>query len=225
MSKIIVIGDLHAPFHNKKALKQVLQTIKKERPDYVIQIGDLYDSYFASRFTKKNLGLPQTEWKQGRKVASEMWAEIRRSSPRTKCIQVLGNHCMRAFKRIEERLPELQEILKEPLMDAFRFPGVKTIEDTREELIIDDIVFIHGYRSRLGDHMKFNLMSTVCGHSHKGGVVYEKVRGEILFEANAGFLADENQEPLRYSMQRRTKWTLGYLIINNRVPTFVPLKG
>lgn len=226
MSKILVLGDLHFPYHNKKALKEVLYAIKQEKPKYVVQIGDLYDQYSFSRFTRKNITLPETELRDARGFAEEMWSRIHSSS--IKSFQILGNHDMRLIKRVEEKLPEAQELIKKSLMELYRFKGITTIEDDRDELVINNTMFIHGYRSRLGDHMRFNKMSTVVGHSHVGGVVFEQYRGNILFELNAGYLADETAEPLRYRPQTSSRWTLGYGLITYRkgiaCPQFIPLE-
>ncbi len=109
-------------------------------------------------------------------------------------------------------------------MELYRFKGVHTVEDDREELIINGIIFMHGYRSRAGDHMRYNGKSTVVGHSHTGSVVYEqKSKRNIIWELNAGFLADETAEPLRYRPQTTSKWTLGYGLIDSSGPRFIPL--
>lgn len=226
--KIFVIGDIHFPFHNKTALKKTLAAIKKEKPTHVVQIGDLYDQYAFSRFSKKNIVLAPQELEQARAAARDMWSKIRKSCPRASLYQILGNHDIRLVKRAEERLPEAQEFVKKSLMEYYQFEGVRTIEDDTEELVIKGIIFIHGYRSKLGDHMLYNRASTVCGHSHTGGVIFKRLKGETLFELNAGFLADAMSTPLRYRMQKNTYgWTLGYGIISEKngiaCPQFIPL--
>lgn len=221
MKKILVLGDIHFPYHHKTALKEALYAIKAEKPDAVVQIGDLYDQYSFSRFTRKNLVLPETELKEARNYAKDLWSAVNRSGARG--YQILGNHDVRLLKRAEEKLPEAQELVKESMMELYRFKGVTTIEDDRQELILDGTVFIHGYRSKLGDHARYNRQSTVVGHSHVGGVVFEQYRGDTIWELNAGFLADESAEPLRYRPQRTSKWTLGFGLIDSRGPRFIPL--
>ncbi len=128
------------------------------------------------------------------------------------------------FKRAEEKLPEAQDIIKKSLLELYRFKGVTTIEDDRKELIIDGVVYMHGYRSKLGDHTRYNNRSTVVGHSHVGGVVFCQYDKGILFELNAGFLADETAEPLRYRPQTISRWTLGYGLIDEKGPRFCPIE-
>lgn len=224
MSKILILGDLHFPYHNEKALKEVIYAIKEEKPTHVVQIGDLYDQYSFSRFTKKNITLPEAELTEARDLAANMWGSITGLRKSVKCYQILGNHDLRLIKRVEERLPEAQDLVRKSIMELYKFTGVKTIEDDREELVIGKVLFHHGYRSKLGDHMQFNSKSTVVGHSHVGGVVFKQYSGSILFELNVGYLADETAEPLRYRPQNTSRWTLGYGLIDEKGPRFCPIE-
>lgn len=224
--KIVAIPDIHFPYHNSRALKEVLYAVKHEKPTHIVHLGDLYDQYAFSRFTRKNLELPEQELKQARLQAIDMWEAC---DVKARRYQLLGNHDVRLLKRSQEKLPEAQELIKRSVMELYRFKGVKTIEDDRDLLEIAGIAFHHGYLSKLGDHMRYFGKSTVVGHSHTGGVVYEQRDGKTLFELNAGFLADETAEPLRYRPTKSSKWTLGFGLITFRgktaCPAFIPIGG
>lgn len=226
--KIFIVGDIHFPYHNKKALRKIYEAIRKEEPSHIVQIGDLFDQYSFSRFTKKNITTSTKEVQRSRSIALAFWKTCRALS-KAKCYQILGNHDVRLSKRIAEKVPEAYEFVKEKLDEMYTFKGVKTIYDDRTEIEINGIIFMHGYRSRLGDHMRYNRKSTVCGHSHVGGVVFEQCKGRTIWELNAGYIADENSEPLKYRPQSTSKWTLGYGLITwkNGVPApqFVPFRG
>ncbi len=220
--KILILGDIHFPYHNAKALKEAVYAVKQEKPTHVVQIGDLYDQYSFSRFTRKNLTLPEQELSLARRQAVDMWAQVRENSKGVKAYQVLGNHDLRLIKRTEERMPEAQSLIKKAVLELYDFKGVKTIEDDRDILKIGDISFHHGYLSKLGDHMRYLRKSAVVGHSHTGGVVFEQRDGETLFELNAGYLADETAEPLMYRPTKSSKWTLGFGLITFRGKTACP---
>lgn len=220
--RILVLGDIHFPYHSKAAVKRALKLVKKLKPTHVVQIGDLYDQYSFSRFTRKNITLPEAELEKARHLAVYLWKSIRTLMPRSKCYQLLGNHDVRLIKRAEEKLPEAQEFIKKTVMELYKFKGVTTMEDDKDELVIGDIVFMHGYRSKLGDHMLYNRKSTVVGHSHTGGVVFVQQLNRVIWELNAGYLADEKAEPLRYRPQSTSKWTLGVGFIDESGPRFIP---
>lgn len=226
--KILVLGDIHFPYHNKKALKEAMYAAKQEKPSHVVQIGDLYDQYSFSRFTRKNLMLPERELTEARDQAKALWKEIKSISSKPKCFQILGNHDLRLIKRAQDRLPEAQELVKESLLELYKFKGVRTIEDDRDILEINGIAFHHGYLSKLGDHSKYFGKPAVVGHSHTGGVVFEQRNGRINWELNAGYLADQESEPLRYRPTNISKWTLGYGLISFRgktaCPQFIPIE-
>lgn len=96
--KILVVPDLHAPFHEEAMFAEMLE--READADKVICIGDLSDSYALSTYTHY------------RRVSfSEEWASV------TLCLQtlsecypqvevVIGNHDVRLEKRLRERLTE-----------------------------------------------------------------------------------------------------------------------
>ena len=223
--KAVIIGDLHFPYHDPKSLNWALGIIKDTKPTHVIQIGDLYDFFWFSKYPKRFLEMgPDQEIQKGRRVAEAFWAKVQRLVPKAKCLQMLGNHDDRPAKRIMEQFPEVANLLN--FNHLFQFPGVKTNLDSRQENVVrlngKDIIFQHGHLSQLGAHMKFNQQSTVVGHSHRGGVVYQGILKEIQYELNCGFLADRSAGPLQYGPSKKKNWTLGVGMIDAYGPRFVP---
>ena len=228
-SKIVILGDLHHPYVNHDHLQLVYEEIKAHKPSVVLQAGDLYDQYCFSRYSRSaSFTTPEEELIFGRREAEEMWTKVRKLAPNAKLLQLKGNHDMRIAKRLAEKLPELESLLEPGLTDLYKFKGVQTVRDERTETIVDGILFIHGYLSRLGDHARKNLMSTVVGHSHVGGTAFFSHRGETLFELNVGYLADKDQLPLQYGQQRMKNWTSGFGLLTkvNGVwrPQFCPFE-
>lgn len=220
--RILVIGDLHMPYHKATALKRVYTLVQELKPTHIVQIGDLYDQYSFSRFNKKNITTSTKELQKARQSGIKFWKTVRTMARSSLCYQLLGNHDIRLTKRIADKVPEAYEFVKEELDRLYTFEGVKTIYDERELLKINDIYFHHGYLSKLGDHSKSHGCNIVVGHSHTGGVVYEQRSGKIIWELNAGYLADETSEPLRYRPTKTSKWTLGVGFIDRHGPRFIP---
>lgn len=226
----VIIGDTHFPFTNTNTLYGkggVIDTIKKIKPDYVVQVGDLYDLYSWSKFPhKRDLYTPRQEIEEGRRMAEEMWAKVRKAAHPWKCkfIQLKGNHDERPTKRLMEKIPSLFSVMSDPLHELFVFKGVQTQPSEREDLIIDGIVFMHGFRGKLGDHARVNGLPTVCGHSHRGGAVFIRHGDRTIWELNAGFCADELSCPMSYTRQRTlSTWTQGFGVIDEYGPRFVPM--
>jgi hypothetical protein len=220
---VLAIGDAHCPWMLFRSLDAICAAIKSIRPDIVLQLGDLYDFFSWTRFPRThNLLTPVQEAKQGRKQAEHMWNRVRKAHPKAKRFQLRGNHDDRPYKRILEAAPEFEELLA--LDPYFKFDGVETQPSSRDELVIQGVCYMHGFRSKLGDHARHNRMSTVCGHSHKGGVVTMRLGKKTLWECNAGFIANPFSRPLSYGMQRKfNDQTQGFAVIDARGPRFVPL--
>ncbi len=215
---LIVLGDLHMPFHSPKYIDWVLNVIEREKPHYVAQIGDLYDMYSWSRYGRSTgIMTPDAEMSLGRAVADEMWSEIK--APER--IQLLGNHDDRPAKRLAERFPEMEPFVD--LKTPFTFPGVRTIFDSAQEVEVGKLILMHGFRSKLGDHARWNQMSTIVGHSHVGGNVWMTNKAGPFFELNTGCGVDRDAPVFKYRNQRTFDgWTLGVGLVDEDGPRFLP---
>lgn len=226
MRRILVLGDLHCPFQNKKAVDWVIGLAKDKQPDAIVQIGDATDMFAFSRYPKVLPMLPEEELSLARLALEDIWKRLRSASPKAKCYQLIGNHDERPLKKIVTHAPELAPFVDKGIRQLFTFPGVKTIHDPKEELILNGIIFQHGHRSRLGDHCTYNQKSTVCGHSHTGGVVFRRNLKGVFYELNAGLLGDFEQPAFGYRAQRKQHtWTLGAGFIDELGPRFIPYGG
>lgn len=218
---ILGIGDPHLPWHKKSLLTKLYDVIEEIRPKYIVQPGDLYDRFSQSRFAKTaGLITPGREADVGRTAAEKFWAEVTKRSPESKRYQLRGNHDERALKALLERAPELEPFFDDK--DFYRFPGVETIFDPRELLILNGVGILHGY-GRLGDHMRYFLRPVVRAHSHTGGVVFMRINGKTIFELDCGYLADPYAVPLRYRPTTAVRWTHGFGLVDSAGPRFIPL--
>jgi predicted phosphodiesterase len=221
--KILVVGDMHAPFACTKTLSKIYEIAKDEKPDFIVQLGDLYDFFCFSRYARSmDWMLPGEELAEGRAQAEEFWKTIKKAAPKAQCFQILGNHDERPVKRVLEKAPELEAIAK--VHDYFKFPGVRTLKDAREELVIGDILFHHGYLSGKGQHKRKNGMKFVGGHSHLGYVDYEVLAGKVLWELNAGYVGDPTSPVFAYTPQKANFKTRGVGLIDKYGPRFICLE-
>lgn len=229
MARFIILGDMHLPWINKKTLGQFFDHLASEKFDYCIQIGDIFDYYSQSRFARSHdLMTPKEEVIQAKVMAIDFWARVHKIQKKIKCYQIKGNHDDRPEKRLYEKSPELAPFFD--FKSPYEFKNVTTQHSSRDELILgkkEKICFMHGFRTKLGDHAKWNQMPTVCGHTHRGGVVFSTIRGDrgedrIIYELNAGLCADTSAAPMRYSAQAITHWTQGYGVIDDYGPRFIP---
>lgn len=220
MKKVLCVPDMHLPWVDAKKLAQIYTAIEREKPDVVIQLGDLYDFYSHSKFPRNtDLMTSKEEICEARQGAEAFWKNVRKSSKRIRCIQILGNHDARPSKRVSERYPEIAHLVG--IDDLFRFASVESILDTRAEFKIDGVIYTHGHFTQHGRHAAYYGQSVVHGHSHRPAVIYQRLHGRLIWELDCGHLADENCEPLQYSATKTTKWATGYGIVDKLGPRFV----
>ena len=220
----VIIGDTHFPFVSHRILESIYEFIEKEKPVRVIQIGDLYDMYAHSKFPRsQNIYTPDQEEDLAIDGAKKMWATIRSIIPQAECVQLLGNHDVRPVRRTLEANAPSERAVKHWLEKITTFDGVNTIHDSRQEYIFEGIMAHHGYLGQLGAHMTKNLMNFVCGHTHKGGVVFRRFRGQTFWELNAGLVGDPESKVQSYTPQKNHDCTGGLGFIDQYGPRFIPL--
>jgi predicted phosphodiesterase len=219
-----VISDIHWPFHCQRVIDAFYAYVEAEKPEWVIINGDAWDLYSHSKYPRShNVFTPREEERLARKHNEEFWREIQKRSPHSKYVMMLGNHDVRPMKRVLEVYPEAEDWIAEKLKALFTFDGVKTIHDPREELFLrEDTVVFHGYRSKLGDHRDYTLLSCINGHTHRGGVIWKTIRNGLIFEANSGVAGDPFSKGLNYRPQKIHDWTPGFLGMDAHGPRFIP---
>jgi hypothetical protein len=220
--RIAIIGDTHFPWICHDSLSLVYTYLEQLKPQYVIQIGDLYDLYGHSRWPKSQLQFtPSQEVKIAREMASQMWKQIQTTVPNAKCIQLLGNHCIRPHRAvIAAGLGELEEFFN--FNALFNFENVETIYDPREPYILGGITFIHGHLTGLGAHIPHFGGHVVHGHSHKGGLIYKRVLGKNFFELDVGYLGKADAKCFTFTASKITNWTRGLGFIHELGPIWIP---
>ena len=207
---MLIASDIHWPFQCQKAVEKFIRRCET-KPDYIILNGDAFDMYAFSKFPRSlNVYSPKDEEQLAKKLNTEFWSEIKRRSPKSRCIQLLGNHDMRGLKRVIEAVPSMEHWAEKYMADLFRFDGVETIMDPRQELVIDDIMIHHGFKSKLGDHRDHNLQSSISSHTHRPGVVWRTVRGSAMFELNTGYLGDPEAKGLTYTPTKTVDWVQAF---------------
>lgn len=146
-----------------------------------------------------------------------MWERIQTIVPKAKCYQLLGNHCVRVTKRIAERLPELADFFSH--QNLYKFKNVEVMKSDRDFLIIDGVVYTHGWLGKSIDHAKYFNKPTVHGHRHKPTVETDGP----LWSMDVGHIANENSIPLAYTAVKYTRWRMACGTVQNKKPKLILL--
>ena len=216
--KILVISDLHIPYHHKDAF-EFLKEIKKEyNPDFVVNIGDLLDFHAISMHSHDpDLSSAGDELKIARKYIREL------ESIFPKMIEVESNHSSLVYRRALKF-----GISKEFLKDYGEFLSTKKWQ------WIDDLTitmsngqrcfFTHG---RSADILKVSQamgMSAVQGHYHtKFLISWWANPDNLFFGMNVGCLINQKSLAFNYAKNFKTRFILGCGIIIYGIPRLLPL--
>lgn len=218
MSKVLIIADTHMPFIDKDALKEVYKAVAIEKPDAIVQVGDLLDQYVFSKYTRDhNIITPEDEINRGFEMATQFWEKLNKIARNADKYQLLGNHDERVHKRIMEKLPELITLfdIKKRL---YSFDRVKVMKSYTDYLVLDDVIYTHGWLTKLGDHAAYFNKSVVHGHSHKPGLIVKTMHDGIRFELDVGHMADSDSVPLSYTQSKMKNWVKAYGVVDNGKP-------
>jgi predicted phosphodiesterase len=221
---VLAVPDLHLPWVDWKKVNRLYDFVKEEKIDVIIQLGDLYDQFSYSKFARSHdLMTPHEEISEAREGAVNFWKTMRRLKPKSELIQLTGNHDIRLLSRAAERYPEIASFLSKISTDLYTFPNVKTIYDARDGVKIEDVLYIHGYLTQLGAHMKHFGCNVVHGHTHRAGSLFLNFMGQTLWELDCGFLADRKEAPLMYGQTKHMNWVEGFGVVDPGGPRFITL--
>lgn len=216
--RILVISDMHVPYHHKDSI-EFLREIKKEyKPDMIVNIGDLLDFHAISMHEHNpDLFSAGHELKEARKYIKELEDIF------PKMVEVDSNHSSLVYRRALKF-----GMSKEFLKNYGDFLGTKKWE------WVDDLAltlsngkrcfFTHG---RSADVLKVSQtmgMSCVQGHYHtKFLISYWANPDNIFFGMNVGCLIDQKNMAFAYAKNFRTRFIIGCGMIIDGIPRLMPM--
>lgn len=181
-NKFIVLSDIHFPNHDNEALKCVYDFINTHEINIVILNGDIVDFFDVSSFDKD----PQRMYSLQNELdlAEKFFKKLRKLLPVADIYFIKGNHEDR-MERYLQRHSELYTLnaLKIPALlqlDKFNIKyEPKVLKLGSLKIIHGDMVRkFSGYTAR-GELEKHDS-SGISGHTHRGGVYYNKTPERYL---------------------------------------------
>jgi predicted phosphodiesterase len=221
-NKILVYGDLHAPYQDERALDFLADQKRRFKPDRVICVGDICDFYSGSRYPK-DPDHPDSfvnELKKLQKVVTRLGKIFPEQ------VLTLGNHDDRLALRVSSAgvpssmMLDFGNIVGAPkgwniIKSSKNF--TLTVDSTREH-----ITFAHHrgintalISQRLG-------MTYVAGHSHTKGQVVACNNGlKVIYGVNNPCLISNTGSPFSYNKLSDINPVRGCTLIENGVPRLV----
>jgi predicted phosphodiesterase len=202
--KFLTFSDLHAPVQDPAAVRWMLDTIEREKPDLIVANGDMLDGDAWSRWENEHDWTILDEYREWAKIAKT----INELAPSALKVWLYGNHEANLWEpgRVPKKLrgivhwkdyrPEGVPCLAEEMQ------GWRLVQEYGSHIrwSCGPIVFTHGTKAginaardeaRMHGHA-FSL--TISGHTHRPIPVTRSVNAgnipEDIWFANSGMLSD-----------------------------------
>jgi predicted phosphodiesterase len=171
---VVILTDIHAPYHNSAQLKAALELIADLQPHVVVINGDTNDFFGISRFNKSNERADELQ--SDLDIGNDIRAAIRKAAPNAVIRENLGNHDERVVTYIELNAKQLHSLRALKPEKLFMHDELEiTLYGREGHRIRPEFVFEHGHvvrkdsgasaKSRLND----TLISGFMGHTHRLG--------------------------------------------------------
>lgn len=214
MSRVLVISDLHVPYHNPNALNFVQEVAEKWDIDTVVCIGDEVDFHGIS-FHRHDPDLmnPGEELR----VAVE---ELQRWYTVFPDVHVCtSNHTSLPFRKAFDcGLP------KALLRDYREFLQAPKGWQWADEWTIDNVTYIHGENlgsslTALKNAVTKRRISTVIGHLHSEmGIYFSATERDLVFAMNVGCLVSIDSMAFAYGKKFALRPVLGCGVVIDGTP-------
>jgi len=214
--RLLVLSDIHIPYHSIEALTCAFDYAKNEKPDAILLNGDTLDFFGLSKFVKDP---------KKRSVAHELEAfknlmNIIKKVFNAKIYYKMGNHCeryehflwMKAHELVGVEEFEIENILKA------RAEGIEVIKDKRI-MKAGDLNIIHGHEFGGSVFSPVNIarglflrgkVSAMQGHNHQTSEHSESnMNGELTTTWSLGCLCELHPAYLPIN-----KWNHGFAIVD-----------
>jgi predicted phosphodiesterase len=146
--RVLVINDVHLPYHSLQAVTAAFDFAKKEKPDAIFINGDLLDfhsiSYFEKDPRKKSFATELSMFK-------EFFITLQKTFKGAKIYFKFGNHEERYEKFLFQKAKELIGVEEFDLSNIIkaRAEGIEVIADKRI-VLMNDLPFVHGHEMGRG---------------------------------------------------------------------------
>ena len=216
MSRVLIVGDLHAPCERKHYLQFCKDVKRKYRCDTVLFIGDVVDwTSISFHAAHPECPGPSDEYE----LALQCIQRWRKAFPTAKV--VIGNHDARP-KRLAESVNIPARLLRD-YNEQWKTPGW----EWKTSFIIDDVFYHHGHGKGGGLNPAFNTaknmgMSVVLGHFHsKAGVKWLVNPLRRWFGMDVGTGLDDSAFAFAYAKEQTYRSILSCGVVLDGMPQHI----
>jgi predicted phosphodiesterase len=211
LKSILIVPDVHRPYHDKRAWELLMKVGKDLKPDTLVVMGDFADCASISKYSKdpsRLIRLPEeiADVKAGLRDLQSLKAKRK--------VFCLGNHEQRVETYLRDTAPELFGIVT--IDSLFELQANKwEVVPYKHDIRIGKLFFTHdvGSTGRNSTQKAIDAYnsSVVIGHSHRLNYLVEgNAKGEKKVAAQFGWLGDASKIDYMHQLAVKTGWALGF---------------
>lgn len=212
---ILVIPDLHIPYHHPHSLKFLAHLKKKFKPTKIVNLGDEVDWHSISYHENlAELDSPGAELKKARKYLKQ----LEELFPKMKiCHSNHGSLILRKTKSAGLPLTILKSY-----NEIYEVGGGW---EWLPEVVVDGIMFRHSFSKNTARSVMLLGMNIVQGHFHSEfNTHYVRHGMGHNWGVTSGCLIDRESLAFEYANNNLPLAMLGATIIENGVPRLIPMR-
>lgn len=206
----LIVPDVHAPYHDKRAWKVLLKAAESRHWDYCVVLGDFFDMYAVSAHSK-NPAISRLLSKEAvacQKVLQELDASL---GPKCARKFALGNHEDRLDRYVRDKAPELHGVISARSL----LPDNWDVYQYKTSFRIGKLFFTHDLGSAghtaAARAMRAYGGNVVIGHVHSINMtVAGNARGDSHVGASFGWLGDRDAIDYMHRDKTAMDWHLGF---------------
>lgn len=214
--KVLVLSDIHIPYHDVEAIKTALNEGKQQGIDTIYLNGDILDFFMLSFHEKNPKNRPSL--KNELDMAREFFAYLRQEFPNVTIYFKPGNHEYRLERYLYLKAPELLDCEEFQLKVLLELAKHKIIFiEKRTKTYFGDLLIEHGDRMKGNGgvnparslYMRYKR-HILTGHFHRKSEHVEKVYdGSLITAFSAACLCE--LEPEYFEVNNHSH---GFAIVN-----------
>jgi predicted phosphodiesterase len=175
---LVVLSDIQVPYHDKRAVKNLIEFVRQFQPDGLLCVGDELDSPQPSRWTKGMAGEYEMTLQRDIDLCHDIMADFRSALGDKPFTIQRSNHGDRVETYVKRYAPALRSLRGLRIDDLLGYGDLGITYSRRPVEVAPGWLMMHGdegglVRSPGGTALglaRKTGKSVICGHTHRLGI-------------------------------------------------------